>query len=458
MKNEKWIRSGILTLAMFLNLATVKAQQAGFTLKEAVDYAIKHNLNVKSTQLDAITAESRIGEVRAAGLPQVSANFNLSDNVIIQRVFLPANAFGDPNVPADAPPVAVQFGVKYSGSASATLNQLIFSGSYFIGLRAAATYRELAQKNVTQSRVSVAEAVTKAYYSAQVSEERAKVLDLNISRVDSLRRETKAMNESGFVELLDVNRLEVQINNLITERQKVQNLIELSYTLLKYQMGMSLDEPITLTDKVDDLNIETLRADFADYKVNYNSRIEYSLLDTQLKLAGLDLKNVRSGYLPTLSASYGYGHNNGRNTLPDLFGTRWFNNSVLAINLNIPIFDGFTKRYQVQQKKTALDKVKLNQNLLEQSIDLESRQAAINIKNAFATLETQTRNVDLAKEVVRVSKIKYKEGVGSNIEVINAESAFKEAQTNYFSALYDLLIAKVDLSKAKGELYTDTQN
>lgn len=454
MRNKNRIRGGILTIAMLLHVISVRAQEASFTVKEAVDYAVKHNLNVKNTQLDAVSAEARIGEVRAAGLPQVSANLNLSDNVIIQRVFLPAN-FADQNASPDAPPVAVQFGVRYSGSASATLNQLIFSGSYFIGLRAAATYRELASKNVTQSKVTVAEAVTKAYYSAQVSEERAKVLDLNISRVDSLIRETKIMNQSGFVELLDVTRLEVQINNLVTERQKVQNLIDLSYTLLKYQMGMPMDEPIKLTDKVDDLNLESLRADFSDDKVNYNNRIEYSLLDTQLKLAGLDLKNIRSGYLPTVSASFGYGHNNGKNTLPDLFGTQWFNNSVLALNVNIPIFDGFTKKYQVDQKKVAYNKVKLNQSLLEQTIDMQSRQASITIKNAFATLETQTRNVDLAKEVVRVSKIKYKEGVGSNIEVVNAESAYKEAQTNYFSALYDLLIAKVDLSKAKGELFNE---
>jgi outer membrane protein TolC len=454
MKNEPFIRSGILSLAMFLCMLAAKAQDASFTLKEAVDYAIKHNINIKSAQLDAVSAEARIGEIRGSGLPQISANLNLSDNVIIQRVFLPAN-FADPNASPDAAPVAVQFGVKYAGSTSATLNQLIFSGSYFIGLKAAATYRELASKNVTQSKITVAESVTKAYYSAQVAEERAKVLDLNISRVDSLKRETEIMNQSGFVELLDVNRLEVQINNLVTERQKVQNLIELSYTLLKYQMGMPMNEPIKLEDKVDELSVETLQSEFSVTAANYNNRIEYSLLDTQFKLAGLDLKNIRSGYLPTVSASFGYGHNNGRNTLPDLFGTRWFNNSVLALNVNIPIFDGFTKKYQVQQKKVALDKVKLSQTLLEQSIDLESRQAATNIKNAYATLETQRRNVDLAKEIVRVSKIKYKEGVGSNIEVINAESSFKEAQTNYFSALYDFLISKVDLSKAKGELYQD---
>ncbi|MDQ6477646.1 TolC family protein [Dyadobacter sp. LHD-138] len=454
MKNEQFIRSGILSLAMFFSIISVSAQDASYTLQEAVDYAIKHNVNIKSAQLDAVSAEARIGEIRGSGLPQVTANLNLSDNVIIQRVFLPAN-FADPNASPDAPPVAVQFGVKYSGSASATLNQLIFSGSYFIGLRAAATYRELASKSVTQSKVTVAEAVTKAYYSAQVAEERAKVLDLNIARVDSLKRETEIMNKGGFVELLDVNRLEVQINNLITERQKVQNLIELSYTLLKYQMGMPMTESIKLEDRFDDLSIEALKSEFSVTAVNYNSRIEYSLLDTQFKLAGLDLKNIRSGYLPTVSASFGYGHNNGRNSLPDLFGTKWFNNSVLALNVNIPIFDGFTKKYQVQQKKVALDKVKLSQTLLEQSIDLESRQAATNIKNAYATLETQRRNVDLAKEIVRVSKIKYKEGVGSNIEVINAESSFKEAQTNYYSALYDFLISKVDLSKAKGELYHD---
>ncbi|MCF2446110.1 TolC family protein [Dyadobacter sp. CY345] len=454
MKNDQSIRSGLIALAMFLSMLSVQAQEGSFTLKEAVDYAIKNNVNIKTSQLDAVSAEARIGEIRAAGLPQVAVNLNLSDNVIIQRVFLPAN-FADPNASPDAPPVAVQFGVKYSGSAGATLNQLIFSGSYFIGLRAANTYRELASKTVTQSKVNVAEAVTKAYYSTQVAVERAKVLDFNIGRVDSLKRETEIMNKSGFVELLDVNRLEVQINNLVTERQKVQNLIELSYTLLKYQMGMPLSETIALEDKVEDLDIETMKSEFSETAINYNNRIEYSLLDTQLKLAGLDLKNIRSGYLPSVSASFGYGHNNGRNTLPDLFGTQWFNNSVLALNVNIPIFDGFTKKYQVQQKKVALDKVKLNQTLLEQSIDLESRQAAINIKNAFATLETQRRNVDLAEEIVRVSKIKYKEGVGSNIEVINAESSFKEAQTNYFSALYDVLIAKVDLSKAKGELYND---
>ncbi len=452
MKNERKFYNPLLAIVLVLFTLQSNAQQS-YSLNEAIDYAINHNLNIKYAKLDAVSAEAKIGEVRAIGLPQVSANFNLTDNLIIQRFFLPSNAF-DPTAPVDGPPVAVKFGVKYSGAASASWNQLLFNGTYLIGLKAAATYRELAQKQVIQSKVTVAESVSKAYYSAQVSEVRAKVLDVNISRVDSLLNETKIMNENGFVELLDVNRLEVQVNNLKTERQKVQNLIELSYSLLKYQMGMSLDEKIVLSDDIKNEDIDAIKAELIAPQVDYANRIEFNLLNTQIKLADLDLRSIRSGYLPVLSASLGYGHNNGRDNLGDLFSSKWFNNSILSLNLNIPIFDGMSKKYQIDQKKVALDKVKLGQTILEQSIDLEANQAAITIKNAVSALESQERNLTLSKEVARISKIKYKEGVGSNIEVIDAESSLRESETNYFAALYDLIIAKIDLKKAKGELYT----
>ncbi|MPR34150.1 TolC family protein [Cytophagaceae bacterium SJW1-29] len=423
--------------------------QTSYTLQDAVDYAIKTNLNIKNSQLDARSAEARIGEIRAAGLPQVTANFNFTDNLIVQRAFLPAVFTGGS---PDDPPIAVQFGVNYASNVGATLNQLLFSGSYFVGLQAAATYRQLAQKNVTQSKVNVAEAVTKAYYSAQVAVERAKVLDLNIERLDTLMRDTRATFEAGFVEKIDVDRLEVQLNNLRTERQNVQNLIELSYALLKFQMGMPLTDQIILTDIVDESDANNLPAPINN-AVDYSKRIEYSILDTQGELAELDIKRIRTGYLPTASAFATYGYNTGRNDFSDVFTQKWFNNSTIGLNIQIPIFDGLTKKYQLQQSQITLDKLNQSRNLLSQSIDLQVQQANIGLTNSLQTLATQQRNVDLAQEVVRVSKIKYQEGVGSNIEVINAESSLKEAQTNYFAALYDVLIAKVDLSKARGELY-----
>jgi outer membrane protein TolC len=441
---------GLLAL-MVLKGVTASQAQTAYTLQEAVEYALKKNINVKNTQLDALSAEARIGEIRAAGLPQINGQFGLNDNLIIQRIFLPAS-FADPNAAPDAAPIAAKFGVTYSGSIGAMVNQLIFNGSYLVGLKAASTYRELAQKNVVQSKVNVVEAVTKAYYSAQIAQERAKVLTINIQRLDSLMRDTRAMNVIGFVEKIDVDRLEVQLNNLRTEYQKVNNLIELSYTLVKYQMGMPLSEKIILTDALSEADITGINS--SSFTVEYGKRIEYSILNTQGELANLDIKNIKAGYLPSVSAILSYGHNNGRNTLGDLFSSTWFNNSVLGLNVQIPIFDGLSKHYKLQQATITLDKVNLSRDLLSQTIDFQVEQSYISLKNALETLEIQRRNIALAEEVVRVSKIKYQEGVGSNIEVINAESSFKEAQTNYFAALYDALIAKVDLTKARGELYT----
>jgi len=452
LKNELKKPAGVLWLLTGLLGAAPSVAQESFSLQQAVTYALERNINVKNAQLDAISAEAKIGETRAIGLPQVSGNFGYTNNIIIQKFVVPAN-FVNPSAPADAPPLALDFGIKNTGMFGVTWNQLLFNGSYFVGLKAAATYRELAQKGVAQSRVSVAEAISKAYYSVQVAEEQAKVLDLNMERLDTLLRETRALNESGFVERIDVDRIEVQRNNLRSERQKVSNLILLSKALLKFQMGMAQEQEIVLTDQLDvNLNLDEYKALAKEAAPRYENRVEHALLRTQGKLAELDIRNVRSGYLPVISASLGYGHNNGRNQFGDLFGTKWYNNSAFNFNLQLPIFDGMTKHYQLQQKRIALDKINNDRNLLEQAIDLEVRQAAVTITNALETLVTHQRNIDLAKEVVRVTKIKYKEGMGTNIEVINAESSLKEAQTNYFAALYDLLIAKVDLQKSLGEL------
>jgi outer membrane protein TolC len=446
---QQWKWLVLLMLPLFPTYS-----QTRYSLQEAIQYGLTHNINVKNSQTDAQSAESRIGEIRAVGLPQVSGSVNIMDNLIIQRAFLPA-VFFDQNAPADAPPIAVQFGVKYSGNAGLQLSQILFNAQWLLGLKAAQAYRELAVKNVTQSKIQVAESVSKAYYSVLVAEERAKVLDLNIQRLDSLTREMSAMNQKGFVEKLDVDRLEVSLNNLKTERTKVQNLVDLSYYMLKFQMGMKLDEQIILADRISESDVERLarevKADDGS-SFSYDQRVDYSILKSNLLLSEMDVENNKRGYYPTVALFGGYGYNTGRNSFGDVFGSPWFNNANIGLSVNIPVFDGFMKKYKIQQAKFTVDKVKQSLSLVEQSIDLQIRSANITIINGLETLKNQKRNLDLAQEVVRVSKIKYQSGTGSNIEVINAESALKEAQTNYFASLYDLLLAKIDLDKAKGKL------
>jgi outer membrane protein TolC len=424
-----------------------------FTLQQAIDFALRQNINIKNSVLDGVSAEGRIREVKASALPQIAGSASLTDNLIIQRAFLPANFF-DPNASPDAPAVPVQFGVKYSGNATINLNQVIYSPSLNVGLRAAATYRELAQRNLQGSKVTVAEQVAKAYYSVLVSLERAKLLDYNISRLDTLLNETRALNQQGFVEKLDVQRLDVQANNLRAERQNVQNLLELSYTLLKFQMGMGINDEITLAEQLQDRSVEDLRPLISsDPTFRYSSRIDYSTLETQIKLAEQDIELTQKGYFPTLAGFANYGYNSGRNAIGQLVTAPWLNFATVGLSLQVPIFDGFQKRYQIAQKRVTLQKAHNNGELLRNSIDLQIRQSSITLRNGLQTLETQQRNRDLAQEIVRVSRIKYKEGVGSSIEVLNAEASLREAQTNYFASLYDFLIAKVDQDRALGRLY-----
>jgi outer membrane protein TolC len=447
MNKIKYIKR--LAIAIFFITNSAIAQQS-YSVNEAIEYAVKNHANVKNANLDILNASARVNEIKALGLPQLNGNVNYTNNFQIARVFLPAKTF-DPTA-AEGDVIAAKFGVAHSGNAGVSLSQLIFDGSYTLGLKAADVYKELSAKALVQTKQQIAENVAKAYYGILVNEERIKLLQTNIGRLDSLIRDTKAMNVQGFVEKLDVQRLEVQANNLKTETKNVERLQELGLYLLKFQMGLNIEEPIELKETLSEISVDLIQpTELSDFKYAY--RMEYSILQTQERLAELDLKNQKAGALPRVTLNGNYGFNTGRPGFADLFTKPWFSNGSLGLGVNIPIFDGFARKYRTVQSENNLQKVKNSYSLLENSIDMQIKQANISLKNSWESLNENQKNMDLAKEIVRVSKIKYKQGVGTNLEILNAEAALKESQTNYFTSLYNALIAKVDLDKAQGKLY-----
>ena len=314
--------------------------QQSYTLREAVDYAIKNHVTIKNAQIDILNAEARVREIKGIGLPQVNGSFNYGNNLIIQKVFLPAR-FNNPNAP-EGDVVAVEFGVANSGNAGINVSQLVFDGSYLLGLKAADVYVDLPKKILTQTKQQSAENVTKAYYGILVNEERIKILDLNIGRLDSLLRDTRALNAQGFVEKIDVQRLEVQRNNLKIETKNVERLQELSYHLLKFQMGKKLTETIALTDKLQDVTLSELAPD-SEQELKYGNRIEYSILQTQSKLAELDLKNQKVGVLPRVIFTGGYNYSTGRPQFVDLITKPWFNAANIGLTVQVPFVHCFLK-------------------------------------------------------------------------------------------------------------------
>ena len=446
------IRLRKIYAGLFL-LCSMSANAQSFSLKDAVDYAVLHHVQVKNSQIDLQNAGAKVNEIRAIGLPQVNASVGYQNSLILQRVFIPASIFNPAAKPDEL--IAAKFGVTNQGSTNVGVNQLLFDGTYLLGLKASEVYKDLSVKTLTQSKQQVAENVTKAYYGILVNEKRLSILQANVGRLDTLLKETKALNAQGFVEKIDVQRLEVQANNLRTELENVYRLQELSYSLLKFQMAYPMETPIRLAETLEQIELTNRLLEDQDLPFNYGNRIEYSILKTQESLAELDLKSIKAGYLPRLVAGANYGYNAGANSFGDLVSKSWFDNATISFSLQIPIFDGFSKKYKAIQSANNLQKVRQSYDLLKSSIDLQRSQSIISLKNALESLKEQKANLDLANEISRVTRVKYTQGVGSNLEVLNSETSIKESQGNYFTALYNALIAKVELAKSNGTLYSE---
>lgn len=474
MKSLYYLLLFSLVVPLRVTAQTQSDEKTSFTLDESISYALTNAVAVKNARVDSQISESKVKETTGIGLPQINGSVALQHNPKLPRFYSKYTA-GQPSIidlsqiPGieNGDVVAFQnvFQLPSNGTAGITVNQLLFSRSYLVGLKAADTYKDLAYKTEEQTQIQVVEMVTKAYYAVLVNNERIALFDDNIARVDTLLRNTTEMNKNGFSEAIDVDRIQVSLNNLKTDRLKFVNSQNLSLALLKFQMNYPMEKELTVVGNLDELRVnENLFNEYQD-GWDYKNRIEYKLLDTQRKLQELDIKNKYSNSLPSLSGYLNMGYGTQSPTIGGLFKTeskiantaefgpdRWYPYTAFGITLNVPIFTGLQHTYQIQQSKLALLKLQNNYNSLKQSIDLSIEQNTLLYKNSLETLKSQQDNMRLADKVARVTKVKYEQGVGSNIEVTDAENSLKQAQINYYNALYDVIVAKIDLDKAYAKL------
>ena len=464
------------------------AQQQGqapsaFSLDQCIQYALDNSINIKNAVIDEEIADARVKETRGIGLPQVDATVGLLHNQKLPRFFAQyftpvegqESFFDLSGIPGiqDGDVVGLPnfFQLKSSGNAAININQILFNGSYLVGLKAANAYRQLSIRSTRQSKEQTIQQVTKAFYGVLINKDRMNLFDNNIARVDSLLRTTQALNKNGFAEGIDVDRIQVTLNNLMAERDKFYNLQELAVHLLKFQMNYPLDQPLEVTGDIASLQVDESLLNNYELNWDYKKRSDYALLEANRNLQTLDVRNKFSSSLPSLSAFANLGYSTQSPSISGLFKTdtkgveatneygpdKWYSFSTFGVNLSIPIFSGLQRSYRLQQAKLNLMKVENNFTSLKSAIDLEVKQAAISYLNAIKSLESQRANTALAQNIARITKIKYEEGVGSNLEVIEAEASLKEAQVNYYNSLYDAVIAKVDLDKAYGKLLPENE-
>ncbi len=445
--NKEIIKRIQVLAVLLLSISSVKAQSEtkhAFSIKQAVEYASKNNVQVKNALLSVQLQEQTNREITAAAYPSLSANGGITNYLAVPTQVVPGDFFGQPGTFQP-----VQFGVKYNSSALVQLQQLLFDGQVFVGLQARKASMDFARKNVQVTEAAIKVNIYKIYYQLVVSKTQIELLDANIERLEKLKNDVNQMFINGFAEKLDVDKIEVTLINLKTEKTKALNSIETGYLGLKTLMGMPVKDTLILTDTITDADIK--QGALAD-SVNYTDRQEYQYLQIVKSLNEYNIKRYKLSYLPTVAFSALYGKQAFRNRFTFFGKGDWYDISSIGLNVSVPIFSGFGKDAKVKQSKIELQQTVNNIDQLKLSIDNDVEAARLKFSSAVQSMDFQKKNMQLAEKVYSQTKKKFEAGTGSNTEINTAQTDLKTAQTNYIAAMYDAIIARVDFLKAIGKL------
>lgn len=414
------------------------------SVQQALDYAQKHNVQVKNALIDILIQQQSNREITAAALPQISASGSMVDNLKLQTQLLPGEFFGQPQGTF----VPITFGTKYITTGSVSVNQLLFDGQVFIGLKARKSSIALRQNIADITAENIRANVYKIYYQLVLSKTQVALLDSNITLIGKMRDDVQVMYDNGFAEKLDIDKNEVTLANLKTEKEKILVGVANGYNALKILLGMPVNDQLVLTDTISESMLSEDLLQAVDFR--YANRRDFQTLMITRDLNRYNIKRYQYSKLPSLGIGYSYSQQSQNNEFK--FNGDWFESSYIGLNISIPIFKGFAVNAQIKQARLELEKTENEILNKKNQIDNDVQSARNTWLNAIATITYQRKNMSLAGDVYQQTKKKYEIGTGSQTEVDNARTQLQTAQTNYYEALYDAIIARTDFLQAVGKL------
>jgi outer membrane protein len=442
------MKNKIFILFLLLSANIVVAQQMHeFSLQQALEYAQKNNVQVKNALLDVQLQQQVNREVTSNAYPQISGVGQLTYNAALPSSLVPAEFFGGQS----GQYARLKFGVKWNSTGGISLSQILFDGQVFTGLQARKTLIDFRNKGVEVTEEQIRTNITKIYYQLVVSKTQVALLDTNIALINKLSHDTKIMYENGVAEKLDMDKQAVQLANLQSTKTTVVNQIENGYLGLKVLMGMPMSDSLLLTDKLTDAEIKDGILDALNFNYTQRKDYQYALLGAQLN--EYNIQRYKLSKIPSFSLS-GYYNEMAQSNKFDVFSSHsyWSPVSAISLNMRIPIFSGFATNARIAQEEIKLQQTQNNIEAMKLNIDKEVQTAINNFKSAITTLDYQKSNMALAQKVYHQTKKKYEIGTGSQTEINLARADLEAAQTNYFNALYNAVVAKVDFLKATGKL------
>lgn len=443
----------LLSLAFPVGPAALEAEGTDIqklSLAEAREYAVKHSTTTQNARLDVTAAKKKIWETTASGLPQVNAKISYMNNLKIPTTLIPAE-FLDPNAEPGSF-IGVKFGTQHNATLELSVDQLIFNGSYMVGLQASRIYLQLSRERLTKSEIDVKETVTNTYYLILLAEDNLKTLETSLENIRKTLYETKELHRAGFSEDTDVDQLQLAVTDLENAVNSIKRQIEISYNLLKFQLGFDLQKEIRLSQSLEDIlkdinGQELLTTEFKPF-----NHIDYRMMDTQEKSFKLLLKKEKADYLPTISTFFSHSRMAMRDSFNFFSKREWYPSSVVGLNINIPLFGSGMRGARVAQAKMELQKAG---NLKKQAADglqLELLQSRSAFADALEKKQGGKQNVDLAKKIYDKTLVKYANGTISSLELTQVHNQYLTAESNYTRAVVELLTAKTRLDKALNRL------
>lgn len=437
------------TLIFLLSCMGIQAQETSkksysFSLQQAIEYALEYNYQSINSGRDVQSAKQKKLEATALGLPQINANVDFQNNFEIQKSVIPAEFFG--GNPGEF--VEVAFGTKQNMNARATLSQLIFDGSYIVALQASKTYLEFYEKSKTKTDLEIKEMIINSYGNVLLSEESIGILKSNIASVEKTLFETEQTFKNGLTEEENVEQLNIRLTNLKSSLSYSSRLRDIAQNMLKINLGMELEDELTLTDDLKSLTALNLDLALTNPEFNVSQNIDFTLMTNFVDQRNLELKLEKSRYLPSLGASLNYGYNAfGEDFSTFTDADNWMNYSNLGLNLNVPIFSGFGRNARTQQAKIALEQAKTELSETEKRLKLEYLTTKSKFDFDVEQYFSSKQNLTLAERIEKKQNVKFTEGLSSSFEFTEAQRQLYTAQQDYLQAMVNVINSRAALEK-----------
>ena len=445
------MRRTIFSLVLFLIgsqlLIAQENKTTGLSLQQCVQMAVKKNINVKTARIDDQKTKYKMDEGFAALFPKVNFNGSLTDNVLLPTTVLPGEFLGKPGTM-----IPLQMGSTYSASAVLSISQVLYNQTALTAVKILKKMSSVSGLSVEKASEDIAFDVAKLYALEQTTEEQRKLIDKNISLIERLRDITKITIDNGIGKQIDLDRVNVNLENLYTQQSNTQAAQEQQLNMIKYMLDLPLDQVIMLTDTAE----MQLMKDEPVLLTDFSNHVTIRLLESQKDLSLLNKKVVTNGYLPTLSLSGQAAYQGLQEKFSTYFKSssdnKWYPYANITVTLAVPVFDGFEKRSKSRQANLDIQKAQETLDNTKESFSMNYKNAMNNYVNNKSTVRRQKQNIELAEKVYKETTLKYKEGMAAMSSLLQDEMSLSSAQGGYLTALYNFKEAELKIMSLNGEI------